>query len=91
MELDYGGLAQYLNKALRDNNEDGLLSDTSIEDVLDSLSGLAAADGLMADTSIEDVLQSLSGLAAADGSLAGQGYERLMSRWRRVQALESAN
>jgi hypothetical protein len=69
VELDYGGLAQYLNKALRDNNEDGLI----------------------ADTSIEDVLQSLSGLAAADGSLAGQGYERLMSRWRRVQALESAN
>ncbi|MEI8120035.1 MAG: hypothetical protein WCG68_04020 [Actinomycetes bacterium] len=69
VELDYGGLAQYLNKALRDNNEDGLLSDTSIEDVLHSLSGLAAADGLM----------------------AGQGYERLMSRWRRVQALESAN
>jgi hypothetical protein len=69
VELDYGGLAQYLNKALRDNNEDGLLSDTSIEDVLDSLSGLAAADGLM----------------------AGKGYERLMSRWRRVQALESAN
>lgn len=69
VELDYGGLALYLDKALRDNNEDGLLADTSIEDVLHSLSGLAAADGLM----------------------AGQGYERLMSRWRRVQALESAN
>jgi hypothetical protein len=69
VELDYGGLALYLDKALRDNNEDGLLADTSIEDVLHSLSGLAAADGL----------------------LAGQGYERLMSRWRRVQALESAN
>jgi hypothetical protein len=69
VELDYGGLALYLDKALRDNDEDGLLADTSIEDVLHSLSGLAAADGL----------------------LAGQGYERLMSRWRRVQALESAN
>jgi len=69
VELDYGGLANYLDKALRDNGEDGLLADTSIEDVLHSLSGLAAADGLM----------------------AGQGYERLMSRWRRVQALESAN
>lgn len=69
VELDYGGLALYLDKALRDNDEDGLLADTSIEDVLHSLSGLAAADGLM----------------------AGQGYERLMSRWRRVQALESAN
>ncbi len=69
VELDYGGLALYLDKALRDNNEDGLHADTSIEDVLHSLSGLAASDGLM----------------------AGQGYERLMSRWRRVQALESAN
>jgi len=69
VELDYGGLALYLDKALRDNDEDGLLADTSIEDVLHSLSGLAAADGLM----------------------AGQGYERLMSRWRSVQALESAN
>ena len=69
VELDYGGLATYLDKSLRDNGEDGLL----------------------ADTSIEDVAHSLSGLAAADGMLAGQGYERLMSRWRNVQSLESAN
>ena len=69
VELDYGGLATYLDKSLRDNGEDGLL----------------------ADTSIEDVAHSLSGLAAADGTLAGQGYERLMSRWRNVQSLESAN
>jgi len=46
---------------------------------------------LLADTSIEDVSHSLSGLAAADGMVAGQGYERLMSRWRNVQSLESAN
>ena len=69
LECDYGGLATYLDKSLRDNGEDGLL----------------------ADTSIEDVAHSLSGLAAADGILAGQGYERLMSRWRNVQSLESAN
>ena len=69
VELDYGGLANYLDKSLRDHGE----------------------DGLSADTSIEDVLRSLVGLAAADGALAGQGYERLMSRWRNVQALESAN
>lgn len=69
VELDYGGLAIYLDKSLRDNGEDGLL----------------------ADTSIEDVLHSLVGLAAADGMVAGQGYERLMSRWRNVQSLESAN
>ena len=41
-------------------------------------------------TSIEDVLLSLSGLAAGDGQMAGQGYERLMSRWRIVQGFESA-
>lgn len=69
VELDYGGLATYLEKSLRDNGE----------------------EGLSADTSIEDVLHSLSGLSASDGLIAGQGYERLMSRWRYVQALESAN
>lgn len=69
VELDYGGLATYLDKSLRENGE----------------------DGLSADTSIEDVLHSLSGLAASDRMIAGQGYERLMSRWSHVQALESAN
>ena len=69
VELDYGGLATYLEKSLRDNGE----------------------DGLSADTSIEDVLHSLSGLAASDRMIAGQGYERLMSRWSHVRALESAN
>ena len=46
--------------------------------------------GLIADTSIEDVARSLAGLAAGDGALAGQGYERLVTRWRRVAALEQA-
>ncbi len=68
VELDYGGLANYLDKALRDSGE----------------------SGLDADTSVEDVLSSLAGLAAGDGSLAGQGYERLVSRWRKVGAYESA-
>jgi hypothetical protein len=68
VELDYGGLAQYLESALLQSGE----------------------DGLEADTSVEDVLHSLAGLAAGDGSLAGQGYERLITRWRRVQAFEQA-
>ena len=68
VELDYGGLAQYLESALIQSGE----------------------DGLEADTSVEDVLHSLAGLAAGDGSLAGQGYERLITRWRRVQAFEQA-
>jgi hypothetical protein len=46
--------------------------------------------GLSADTSIEDVAKSLAGLAAGDGSLAGQGYERLVTRWRKVAAFEQA-
>jgi hypothetical protein len=46
--------------------------------------------GLNADTSVEDVARSLAGLAAGDGALAGQGYERLVTRWRRVAACEQA-
>ena len=46
--------------------------------------------GLNADTSIEDVARSLAGLAVGDGALAGQGYERLVTRWRRVAAFEQA-
>jgi hypothetical protein len=46
--------------------------------------------GLNSDTSIEDVARSLAGLAAGDGALAGQGYERLVTRWRRVAAFEQA-
>jgi hypothetical protein len=33
---------------------------------------------------------SIAGLASGDGALAGKGYERLVSRWRKVAALESA-
>jgi hypothetical protein len=68
IELDYGGLAHYLDGTLK---ADGL---AGIED----------------DGSIEDVIFSLSGLAAQDGAIAGEGYNRLVSRWRPVQAIESA-
>jgi hypothetical protein len=68
VELDYGGLATYLNKQLIDNGE----------------------VGLEVDTSVEDVTTSIAGLASGDGALAGRGYERLVTRWRRVSALESA-
>ena len=46
--------------------------------------------GLDADTSIEDVELSLQGLSTGDGALAGQGYERLVKRWRKVAAFEQA-
>ena len=68
VELDYGGLAIYLDRSLRESG----------------------AEGIDADTSIEDVALSLQGLASGDGALAGQGYERLVSRWRRVGAYEQA-
>ena len=69
VELDYGGLANYMDKALRDSGEEGLESDSSIEDVTYSVAGLSASDGMM----------------------AGVGYQRLMSRWRLVQAFEQAS
>ena len=68
VELDYGGLAGYLSASLTNDGE----------------------EGLVADTSIEDVLLSLEGLAEGDGAIAGQGYERLVRRWRSVQAYETA-
>jgi hypothetical protein len=68
VECDYGGLALYLEKSLKESGE----------------------DGLNADSSIEDVSKSLEGLATGNGSLAGQGYERLVSRWRKVAAFEQA-
>ena len=68
LELDYGGLAGYLELSLLAEGE----------------------DGLDADTSVEDVQSSLAGLASSDASAAGRGYERLVSRWRKVAAFEQA-
>jgi hypothetical protein len=56
VELDYGGLANYMDKALRDSGEDGLESDSSIEDVLHSVAGLAAADAMMAGTGYQRLM-----------------------------------
>jgi hypothetical protein len=52
---------------------------------------LNGESGLEADSSIEDVNSSIAELASGDGALAGKGYERLVTRWRRVAALESAS
>ena len=68
VECDYGGLATYLDISLRSQGEEGIESDTSIEDVADSLRGLASGDG----------------------ALAGEGYSRLVTRWRLVAAYEQA-
>jgi hypothetical protein len=69
VEVDYGGLAAYLEKTLIEDGE----------------------TGLEADTSIEDIQSSLMGLAAGDGAKAGVGYERLISRWRKVSAFEATS
>jgi len=68
VECDYGGLATYLDNSLRVQGQDGIESDTSIEDVADSLRGLASGDG----------------------ALAGEGYSKLVTRWRGVAAYEQA-
>lgn len=68
LELDYGGLAMYMEQALAQQGLD-----------------------LTADTSVEDIAMSLVGLTRGDGALAGQGYQRIVSRWRSVQAFESAS
>ena len=58
VELDYGGLANYLDHGLRLAGEEGLAADTSVEDVLLSLSGLAAGDGQMAGQGYERLVSS---------------------------------
>ena len=68
VECDYGGLAMFLEKSLKNEGELGLESDTSIEDVQESIQGLSNGDGVQ----------------------AGRGYERLVTRWRRVAAFEQA-
>ena len=68
VELDYGGLATYLDSIIKKNG----------------------GVGIEADTSVEDLHFSLTGLAQGDGAMAGQGYEKLISRWRRVAAIEQS-
>lgn len=69
IELDYGGLATFLEKILF---EEGLV-------------------GLESDSSIEDLQLSLSGLASTDSKKAGLGYEKLVTRWRKVASFEQAS
>ncbi|NDE19646.1 MAG: hypothetical protein EB000_04290 [Alphaproteobacteria bacterium] len=53
VELDYGGLATYLNNQLVESGEVGLDADTSIEDVTTSIAGLASGDGALAGRGYE--------------------------------------
>lgn len=47
--------------------------------------------GIEADSSVQDVKDALEGLALGDSFKAGEGYSRLMTRWRRVAAFEQAS
>ena len=54
VELDYGGLADYLNMALAELG--GIEADSSIEDIHESLAGLAANDGATAGLGYERLI-----------------------------------
>lgn len=69
LELDYGGLADYLEKSLTANGEDGLDADTSIEDVLSSISGLAANDALIAGRGYERLVTRWRAVAAYEQAI----------------------
>lgn len=56
VELDYGGLANYLNKCLFENGEIGLEADSSVEDVNSSIAGLASGDGTLAGKGYEKLV-----------------------------------
>jgi hypothetical protein len=56
VELDYGGLASFLDQSLRQSGLDGLEADNSVEDVLLSLAGLAAGDGSLAGKGYEQLV-----------------------------------
>jgi len=53
VELDYGGLAFYLDRVLSCNGEGGIAADTSIEDVNTSVAGLASGDAVLAGRGYE--------------------------------------
>ena len=46
--------------------------------------------GIQDDTSVDDLFMSLDGLVSEDGRKAGIGYERLVTKWRKVAAFEHA-
>jgi hypothetical protein len=56
VELDYGGLATYLNYQLVNSGEVGLDADTSVEDVTTSIAGLASGDGALAVKGYESLV-----------------------------------
>lgn len=62
LELDYGGLAQYIDNLLKEDG--GIEADSSIEDVQSSLAGLAAGDGQMAGVGYQRLMNRWRQVAA---------------------------
>jgi hypothetical protein len=56
IELDYGGLAPFVEKTLRLNHGVGLLEDSSVNDVLASITALANGDGVSASKAYSRLL-----------------------------------
>jgi hypothetical protein len=69
VECDYGGLAQYLEKALVDDGEPGLEADRSIEDVTFSLQGLSNGDGALAGQGYEALVKRWRKVAALEQAM----------------------
>ncbi len=69
VECDYGGLAQYLEKALLDEGEPGLEADCSIEDVSLSLQGLSDGDGALAARGYEALVKRWRKVAALEQAI----------------------
>ncbi len=69
VECDYGGLALYLEKSLKDSGETGLESDTSIEDATLSLQGLSNGDGVLAGQGYEVLVKRWRKVAALEQAM----------------------
>lgn len=68
VELDYGGLANYLNKCLIENGEIGLEADSSVEDVNSSIAGLASGDGTLAGKGYEKLVMRWRRVASLESA-----------------------
>ena len=66
VELDYGGLADYLELALAE--EGGLEADNSIEDIQSSIAGLAVGDGALAGRGYENLVTRWRKVAAFESA-----------------------
>lgn len=62
-----------------------------LAELLNQVAPISERNGTETDTSVADVWESLEALDTGDGLVAGRAYQRLMSRWRGVSALEHAN